>query len=315
MMFAGTGNCMSETADDIVFIRGMPLTKDDDAKSSLLNFIFRGLKKAAMGPKEKREIMNLCDCRGSGVIERNKQDIIKELEDKAKEEDKGKDDINNQQTDITKKVEANKEEDHGKDIIESRFKLILLDSVTLKDFDESVLLWHIATDLCRYGDKQGPEVKDIGWMRDIAVTLSEYMLYLLIKQPEMLSATAGIGLLRYRDTCAEARRFFLSMAAYNHVHEDARQLLLDVNTSKKPVEIKGDRSKSVLFDAVILAKLLKEMLTFAAGKCRGSEHVRQLSRGGELITLVWFLMAHMGLGDMYQIQAGDPKAKLIVIDQ
>jgi hypothetical protein len=31
--------------------------------------------------------------------------------------------------------------------------------------------------------------------------------------------------------------------------------------------------------------------------------------------MVWFLMAHMGLGDMYRIHEGDAKAKLIVRDQ
>ncbi|TVU40207.1 hypothetical protein EJB05_13658, partial [Eragrostis curvula] len=227
--------------------------------------------------------------------------------------------------------------------VDDKFKL-LWHSVVDKDFDESLLLWHIATDLCLCREIQGkgvpewvtlfsePPTEKTARMRDIGGTLSEYMLYLLIKQPEMLSATAGIGLLRYRDTCAEAKRFFRSMAEWNPDHKDARRMLLGVNTSKKPAEVKGDRSKSVLFDAVILAKVLREMgdeefmwtliakvwremLTFAAGKCRGSTHVRQLSRGGELITLVWFLMAHMGLGDMYQIQAGDAKAKLIVIDQ
>jgi hypothetical protein len=157
------------------------------------------------------------------------------------------------------------------------------------------------------------------------------MLYLLIKQPEMLSATAGIGLLRYRDTCAEAKRFFESAAEWDPDHVDARRMLLSVNTTKEPSEVKGDRCKSVLFDGVILATALRdlgedltwvvvarvwgEMLTYAAGKCRGSTHVRQLSRGGELITMVWFLMAHMGLGDMYRIHEGDAKAKLIVLDQ
>uniref|UniRef100_A0A0D9WUL8 DUF4220 domain-containing protein n=1 Tax=Leersia perrieri TaxID=77586 RepID=A0A0D9WUL8_9ORYZ len=208
---------------------------------------------------------------------------------------------------------------------------ILCDSVE-REFDESLLLWHIATDLCsNRHDLQGARHEDITRLVSISETLSEYMLYLLVRQPEMLSATAGIGLLRYRDTCAEARRFFNSASPWDPNHEDAQRMLLAVNTTKKPANVKGDRSKSVLFDACILAKVLlqlsndimwrvvsgvwREMLTYAAGKCHGSTHVRQLSRGGELITMVWFLMAHMGMGDMYRIHEGDAKAKLIVHDQ
>ncbi|CAL5034242.1 unnamed protein product [Urochloa decumbens] len=253
--------------------------------------------------------------------------LIKEaLEEHIREALKNKD--NNGRLDPDKQIRQALK-DYDKD---QKFNMIM-DSVSTTDFDESVLLWHVATDLCRSRkDEHRAETATEARLRPIGETLSEYMLYLLIKQPDMLSATAGIGLLRYRDTCAEARRFFASMDTWIRTHDDAQTMLLRVNTSQKPSAVKGDRSKSVLFDAVILAKALRdldddelmwevvtgvwgEMLTYAAGKCRGSTHVRQLSRGGELITLVWFLMAHMGLGDMYQIQEGDAKAKLIVNDQ
>lgn len=151
------------------------------------------------------------------------------------------------------------------------------------------------------------------------------MLYLLIKQPDMLSTTTGIGLRPYGDTCAEARRFFAAAGSTtststNDSNEDARQALLQVNTSEKPLRVKGDRSRSVLFDGVILDKglmwrlvsgLWREMLMFVAVSSRGSTHVRSLNRGGELITIVWLLMQHMGLSDMYEIEQVDPILQLL----
>nr|TKW29974.1 hypothetical protein SEVIR_2G000675v2 [Setaria viridis] len=258
----------------------------------------------------------------------NKDGHLVVLEEQVKEalKMKNRDDKRLEMTKQIKEALSN----HSRD---KKFKLIL-DSVVESEFDESLLLWHVATDLCgcHLKDEQRVPTQAEAQWRPIGETLSEYMLYLLIKQPEMLSATAGIGLLRYRDTCAEAQRFFAPMGKWIIVPDEAREMLLRVNTSLEPWTVKGGRSKSVLFDAVILAKALRglnddglmwevvmrvwvEMLTYAARKCRGSTHVRQLNRGGELLTLAWFLLTHMVLDDIDQIPDVDAKAKLIVHDQ
>ncbi|XP_077220516.1 uncharacterized protein LOC143854424 [Tasmannia lanceolata] len=227
------------------------------------------------------------------------------------------------------------------------------------EFDESLLLWHIATDLCYNNnaeetiDKES-QIKDhadetIGKDSEIkdehrrfSNILSNYMIYLLVWQPNMMPSTAGIGQIRYRDTCAEAKRFFLPRVSrqpkfvfrnkkkieLESQHSQACNDLLSVNTYVDPKDVKGDRSKSVLFDACILAKELNkleegkrwemmskvwvEMLGYAASKCRGHYHAQRLSKGGELITFVWFLMAHLGLGEQYRIVAGQARARLIV---
>jgi tryptophanase len=101
-----------------------------------------------------------------------------------------------------------------------------------------------------------------------------------------------------------------------------------------PSEVKGDRSKSVLFDAYRLAKNVREirnddaewetkkmwkfitqvwveMLAYAASNCRSLYHAQHLRHGGELLTHVWLLMAHLGITDKLQISKGFGRAKLI----
>jgi len=173
----------------------------------------------------------------------------------------------------------------------------------------------------------------------------------------MLSTVAGIGQIRFRDTCAEAKKFFLGRKIWksgvggncclkifsfwkcfygdesekgqeNELQKQACESILAVNTAVEPVAVKGDRSKSILFDACMLAKELKkleskrmweivskvwvELLSYAASHCRANTHAAQLSKGGQLLTLVWLLMAHLGLGNQFQISEGHARAKLIV---
>ncbi|PHT36699.1 hypothetical protein CQW23_24399 [Capsicum baccatum] len=87
-----------------------------------------------------------------------------------------------------------------------------------------LLVWHIATELCYSkesnvidGDteKSSPANADDAEKppanyREISKILSDYMLYLLVMQPAMMSVVAAVGQIRYRDTCAEAEKFLRS---------------------------------------------------------------------------------------------------------
>jgi len=219
----------------------------------------------------------------------------------------------------------------------------LLQYVTEKDYDQSILLWHIATELLYQKpiDKKVTEKeehstnreKEEHSNREFSKILSDYMMYLLIVQPTLMSAVSGIAKIRFRDTCEEAKDFFQrrhvdkSRYVKKNLMKEACRAILSVNTEIDPMAVKGDRSKSVLFDASVLAKELMnegenmwevvskvwvELLCYASLHCDSQEHASQLSKGGELINFVWLLMAHFGLGDQFQINRDDARAKLIV---
>lgn len=196
-------------------------------------------------------------------------------------------------------------------------------SITGVEFDQSILLWHIATELCYYSDcgeansdtVQSSECTESKYM-------SDYMLYLLVVCPFMLPI--GIGMMRFLDTCAEAHEFFKERG---EIPDKAKacMMLLRVNTEIPPAKVKGDRSKSVLFDACRVAAELRaqgptrkweiinrvwvEILAYAACHCRGTHHAQQLRKGGEFLTHVWLLMAHLGITEQFQIWQGHARAK------
>ncbi|XVF58365.1 hypothetical protein PTKIN_Ptkin07bG0060600 [Pterospermum kingtungense] len=201
------------------------------------------------------------------------------------------------------------------------------------EFDHSLLLWHIATELCYNDDaKRLRESNDLSSLKSlnryskISKWLSDYMLYLLVMCPSMLPK--GIGEIRYRDTCAEAIRFFNQTRDRIQSEVDkACEELFQVDTSRPPEEVKGDVSKSVLFYGCSLAKQLQslrslgqmedwgikkkwemmnevwvELLAYAAVHCSWKEHAQQLRKGGEFLSHVCLLMAHLGLSQQYQTQ-------------
>ncbi|KAM7486831.1 hypothetical protein LguiA_002840 [Lonicera macranthoides] len=202
------------------------------------------------------------------------------------------------------------------------------------EFDHSILLWHIATNLCYFSDypKGKSSVKDKNC--EAAKMLSDYLVYILVKLPYMLPN--GIGQIRFRDTCAEAMDFFKERKNLSEEHIACTKLL-QVELKIKPSEVKGDRSKSLLFEACQLAKSLQsleskedwnkekkwkmvcnvwvEMLSYAASRCVWIHHAEEMRNGGELITHIWLLMSHLGLTEQFQISQGHARIKLIVQEE
>ncbi|KAF7849860.1 hypothetical protein BT93_L0204 [Corymbia citriodora subsp. variegata] len=142
----------------------------------------------------------------------------------------------------------------------------LLQFVRDVDYGERLLLWHIATELCYNKDESKNN------HRIFSKVLSDYMLHLMIKEPDLISAVVWIGQMRLviQDTCAELDRFLMMR------------------------ENKWE----------IVSEVWVELLAHAAINCRPHMHAQQLSKGGELVTLVWLLMFHLGLSEQFKIAKG-----------
>nr|POF04958.1 hypothetical protein CFP56_18416 [Quercus suber] len=164
-------------------------------------------------------------------------------------------------------------------------------------YAESLLLWHMATELLYIEDTQ-------------------------------LSIVLGNWQIVFQDTCAEAKRFFHkeSNKPPRLDKVEACKRILEVKTKYRSVDVKGSVSKSVFFDGSLLAKQLKELKTdkwmlmnrvwvelmsYAAINCRPIVHAQQPSRGGELLTFIWLLMNHLGFGTQFYEQERQAKAKMV----
>lgn len=92
------------------------------------------------------------------------------------------------------------------------------------EFDQSILIWHIATELCCHPEdkdslKNPPYnekhiIENIKLGSKISKRLSRYMLYILVMYPVMLPT--GIGRIKFQETYVEAMKFF------NEFHETNR---------------------------------------------------------------------------------------------
>ncbi|XP_056172592.1 uncharacterized protein LOC130139490 [Syzygium oleosum] len=181
----------------------------------------------------------------------------------------------------------------------------LLKYVTNTYYNDNIIAWHIATEIWYHKEKVTPKNDE----RKFSKILSDYMLYLLLKQPNLVSAVAvaGIAQMKSVEIFSELRRLQNLIKKRTDMNELCDKLF------KVPIEQphEGDsrRWRSPLKGGLRLAREMErlrerkwevmsgvwvEMLSYAASHIKGEAHVQVLSRGGELLAFVWLLMAHFG---------------------
>ena len=167
-----------------------------------------------------------------------------------------------------------------------------------KPFDESILLWHVATDFCFHSKGASPDQECASRCREI----SNYMMRLLFANPDMLMPGS---------------RTNLFTAAYKEIedllHGEDLPLADEKELSQKITDkVASSSREGFIHDAWVLSQELMrlgdeqrmwevieavwvEMICFSAGRCRGFLHAKSLGSGGEYLSFIWLLMSHAGL--------------------
>ncbi|RLM70075.1 uncharacterized protein C2845_PM17G11710 [Panicum miliaceum] len=177
-----------------------------------------------------------------------------------------------------------------------------------RPFDESVLLWHLATDFCFHRKATPPSHEAACRCRE----MSNYMAYPLFVNPEMLITGARRNLFKaaYREI-KRVLREEVSPGDDGSMNTPVGEKELTLKILEQVMVIDGSGTPH---DARWLAHYLMElcsegedktwrviqgvwveMLCFSAGRCRGYLHAKSLGKGGEYLSYVWLLMSYMGM--------------------
>ncbi|GKV41008.1 hypothetical protein SLEP1_g48589 [Rubroshorea leprosula] len=160
---------------------------------------------------------------------------------------------------------------------------------------ESVLTWHIATELCYRAD-QAPKSDEY---KAICKKFSDYMFYLEVMQPTMMAAVSDKWKMVFEDTLRQTESFVRRNSISNEQEAGGKILQGETDKMKRREKILGVNN-SVLPAAIDLAQELKQsggsypwesmskvwvqLMCIAAINCRPSVHAQQPSKGGELLT-------------------------------
>ncbi|CAL4933438.1 unnamed protein product [Urochloa decumbens] len=187
----------------------------------------------------------------------------------------------------------------------------LLQWSLLEPFDQSVLVWHVATELCLHHPLKSPDIEvqeSTASRRHYSRVISNYMMYLLFIRPDMLMPGTRQDL--FTNACKDIELMS------KHVNEpqsiDERSVVEQVlrmalsalpgadgigtiiptacRLAEDLMELLGDEERWQVIQGVWV-----EMLCCSAGRCRGYLHAKSMGEDVEFLTVVWLLLSSMGM--------------------
>ncbi|KAF7850582.1 hypothetical protein BT93_L5255 [Corymbia citriodora subsp. variegata] len=176
----------------------------------------------------------------------------------------------------------------------------ILEHIGKANMHNFIIMCHIATEIWYNKDKP----KDRNDKREFSKIISDYMLYLLLNQANLMSdvAMTGIAQMVSAETMRELRQRIGDGA------KDLKGICEKLYHSASAEPGPANPSKSPLDEGLLMARKLEvhedkwkalsdtwvELLLCAAVNIMGDAHIQVLSKGGELVTFVWLLTAHLG---------------------
>ncbi|XVE86611.1 hypothetical protein DITRI_Ditri18aG0047900 [Diplodiscus trichospermus] len=187
-------------------------------------------------------------------------------------------------------------------------------------FIRSIFLWHIATELAYYDDRDNHRVSSTHSLCNISKSISDYMMYLTLVRPSMLCK--GFSDVINRKIYQEAQTFltekmntrffkfkarkqftndllhfiaFQQQSFYQPPRHKVGALLEGASFAVKLQQLASEMRWDEDEKWEMISEVWMEMMTYAASRCSWKEHAQQLRHGGELLTHVALVMAHLGL--------------------
>ncbi|KAG2570432.1 hypothetical protein PVAP13_7KG021245 [Panicum virgatum] len=155
-------------------------------------------------------------------------------------------------------------------------------------FDERVLTWHYATGMFLFSLEE--RLKDLAPIVEATKTVSNYMMFLLVKHPYMLPGHVRRRLYQNAsEDLLEQNGDYMQQMSIQIKTGDYKRIPLSLLPGAKLATRLVNEEFNVPEVMHVVFGVWVEMLCYAAHNCSRTSHARQLNIGGEFITVVWLL--------------------------